>query len=97
MEMMMTILCPVKMKSQLRKTLWQGKRKNKRKARRNPISRHGRTRIEKLWAIIDPGTEVDVIGSVGWKVFSKVDNQVAQPDGALEGMGECSLRLVIAV
>jgi hypothetical protein len=73
------------------------KKKEQKKARRNPISRRGRTRIEKSRAIIDPGTEVDVIGGVGWKVLSKVDNQVAQLDGALEGMGECILPLVAAV
>jgi hypothetical protein len=73
------------------------KKKKQKKALLNPISRRGRTRIEKPRAIIDPGTEVDVIGSVGWKVLSKVDNQVAQLDGALEGMGECSLLLVTAV
>jgi hypothetical protein len=54
-------------------------------------------RMEKPRAIIDPGTEVDVIGGVGWQVLSKVDNQVAQLDGALEGMGECSLPLLTAV
>jgi hypothetical protein len=54
-------------------------------------------RIKKPRAIIDPGTEVDVIGGVGWKVLSKMDNQVAQLDGALEGMGEYSLPLVTAV
>jgi hypothetical protein len=73
------------------------KKKKQKKSLRNPISRRGRTRIEKPRAIIAPGTEVDVIGGVGWKVLSKIDNQVAQLDGALEGMAECSLPLVTAV
>jgi hypothetical protein len=73
------------------------KNKKQKKARRNPISRRGHTRINKPRAIINPGTQGDVIGGVGWKVLSKVDNQVAQLDGALEGMGECTLLLVTAV
>jgi hypothetical protein len=73
------------------------KKKKQKKACQNPISRHGCTRIDKLRAIINPGTKLDFIGGVGWKVLSKVDNQVAQLDGALEGMGKCSLLLVTAV
>jgi hypothetical protein len=73
------------------------KKKKQKKSRRNPISWRGRTRIEKPRAIIDPGTEVDVICGVGLKVLSKIDTQVAQLDGALEGMGECGLPLVTAV
>jgi hypothetical protein len=95
MEMMTTILRPVGMKNQQRKRLQQEKKQ--KKSRRNLISRRGRTGIYKSRAIIDPWTEVEVIGGVGWKVLSKVDIQVAQLDGALEGMGECSLPLVTTV
>jgi hypothetical protein len=73
------------------------KKIKQKKACRKPISWRGRTRIEKPRAIIDAGTEVDVIGGVGWKFLSKVDSQVAQLDGALEEMGECSLPLVTVV
>ena len=65
--------------------------------RRNPISRRGRTGIDLPRGIIDPGTEIDVIGGIGWHVLSKVDNMSAQLDGALAGMGERTLPLVRAV
>jgi hypothetical protein len=67
-----------------------------KKSRRSPLSRRGRTGIEKPRAIIDPGTEIDVIGGVGWHVLNKVDNMDAQLDGALVGMGGRSLPLVSA-
>ena len=79
-----------------KKTTTRNKKKQK-KSRWNPVSRRGRTGNDKPRGIIDPGTEIDVIGSVGWKVLSKVDNQYAQLDGALKGMGGCSLPLVTAV
>jgi hypothetical protein len=97
MEMMMTILRPVKMKSQLRRRLQQEKRKNRRKLVETQSPDVDTQGSKKPRSIINPGTEVDVMGGVGWKVLSKVGNQVAQLDGDLEGMGECSLPLVTAV
>jgi hypothetical protein len=47
--------------------------------------------------IIDPGTEIDVIGGPGWHILSKIENLNTQLDGALTGMGECCLPLVHAV
>jgi hypothetical protein len=69
----------------------------KMKLRRNPICRRGRTWIDKPRGIIDPGTEIDVIGGPGWHVLSKIDNMNAQLDGALTGMGKRSLPLVRVV
>jgi hypothetical protein len=64
---------------------------------RNPISQRGRTGINKPRGIIDPETEIDVIGGPGWHVLSQIDNMNAQLDGALAGMGERTLPLVHAV
>jgi hypothetical protein len=69
----------------------------KAKLHRNPVSRRGRTGKEKPRGGIDPGTEINVIGGPGWQVLSKTDNLNARLDGALSGMGECSLPLVTAV
>jgi hypothetical protein len=70
----------------------------KAKLHRNPdVSQRGRMRKEKPRGIIDPGTKIDVIGRPGWHVLSKIDNMNAQLDGALTGMGKCSLPLVSAV
>jgi hypothetical protein len=82
-----------------------GKAKRKRRQKstlkgrrnRNPVSRRGRTELEKPRGIIDPGTEIDVIGGVGWLVLSAIDNTCAQLEGALAGMGGRSLPLVRAV
>jgi hypothetical protein len=73
------------------------KKPKKKGCRRNPVSRRGRTGIEKPRGIIDPGTEIDVIGGPGWHVISQIDNMNAQLDGALVGMGERTLPLVRAV
>jgi hypothetical protein len=80
-----------------RKKKWKKPKARQVKSRRNPISRRGRTGIEKPRGIIDPGTEIDVIGGTGWHVLSTIDNMNAQLDGALAGMGERSLPLVRAV
>jgi hypothetical protein len=48
------------------------------KSRRNPVSRRGRTSKDKPRGIIDPGTEIDVIGGAGWHVLSTLDNMTAQ-------------------
>ena len=47
--------------------------------------------------IIDPGTEIDVIGGVGWFILNVVDGTTANLGGALSGMGEQRLPIVSAV
>ena len=47
--------------------------------------------------IIDPGTEIDVIGGVGWFILNVVDGTTANLGGALAGMGEQRLPIVSAV
>ena len=47
--------------------------------------------------IIYPGTEIDVIGGVGWFILSVVDGTTANLGGALSGMGERRLPIVSAV
>ena len=47
--------------------------------------------------IIDPGTEIDVIGGVGWSILNVVDGKTANLGGALAGMGERRLSIVSAV
>ena len=47
--------------------------------------------------IIDPGTEIDVIGGVGWFILNVVDGMTANLGGALAGMGERRLHIVSAV
>ena len=37
--------------------------------------------------IINPGTEIDVIGGVGWFILNVVDGATANMGGALAGMG----------
>jgi hypothetical protein len=81
-----------------KKTKSKGKKARRfKRLRRNPVTRQGRPGSDKPRAIIDPGTELDVIGGVGWRVLSTLDNQSAYLDGALEGMGECTLLLVNTV
>ena len=47
--------------------------------------------------IIDPGTEIDVIGGVGWFILNVVDGTTANLGGALVGMGERRLLIMSAV
>ena len=47
--------------------------------------------------IIDPGTEIDVIGVVGWFILNVVDGTTVNLGGALAGMGEQRLPIVSAV
>ena len=47
--------------------------------------------------IIDPGTEIDVIGGVGWIILNVVDRTTANLGGALAGIGERRLPIVSAV
>ena len=47
--------------------------------------------------IIYPGTEIDVIGGVGWFILNVVDGTTANLGGSLSGMGEQRLPIVSAV
>ena len=47
--------------------------------------------------IINPGTEIYVIGGVGWFILNVVDRTTANLGGALAGMGEQRLPIVSAV
>ena len=47
--------------------------------------------------IIDLGTEIDVIGGVGWSILNVVDVTTANLGGFLAGMGERRLPIVSAV
>ena len=47
--------------------------------------------------IIYPGTEIDVIGGVGWFILNVVDGTTANLGGSLAGMGERRLPIVSAV
>ena len=50
-----------------------------------------------LRIIIDPGTEIDVIGWVGWFILNVVDGMMANLGGALAGIGDRRLPIVSAV
>jgi hypothetical protein len=84
-------------KKKKKKSKWKQPKTIKEKLHWNPVSRCGRMGKEKSRGLIDPGTEINVIGGPGWHVLSKIDNMNAQLDGALTGMGKCSLPLVCAV
>ena len=47
--------------------------------------------------IIDPGTDIDVIGGIRWFILNVVDRTTANMGGALAGMGEQKLPIVSAV
>ena len=47
--------------------------------------------------IIDPRTEIDVIGGVGWFILNVVDGTRANLGGSLAGMGERRLPIVSAI
>ena len=47
--------------------------------------------------IVDPGTEIDVIGGVGWFILNVVDGTTANLGGALAGMGELRPPIAFAV
>ena len=47
--------------------------------------------------IIDPGTEIDVIGGFRWFILKIVDGMTANMGGYLAGMGERRLPIVSAV
>ena len=68
----------------------------RKKKRRNPIARRGRSTDEQPKGIIDPGTDFEVLGGVGWEVVEKL-NRETQLDGALAGMEGENLPVVCAV
>ncbi|GKY95847.1 hypothetical protein MPSEU_000545300 [Mayamaea pseudoterrestris] len=73
--------------SSVSKSLRRRKKATKKlatKTRRNPRSRRGRS-ADRPRAIIDPGSEINIIGGVGWEVIAAV-NMSARVDGALTGM-----------
>ncbi len=72
-------------------------KKKAKKARRFTRTRRGRMDSNKPRVIVDTGTDLEVIGGAGWKVLSRVNNKVAQLDGALAGMIGKPLVLVNAV
>ena len=47
--------------------------------------------------IIDPGTDIDVIGGVGWFIINVVDGTTANLGGSLAGMVERILPVVCTV
>ena len=47
--------------------------------------------------IIDPGTEIDIIGGFGWFILNVVDGKTANLGGALAGTGERRPPIVSAV
>ena len=47
--------------------------------------------------IIDPGTNIDFIGVIGWFIINVVDRMKANLGGALAGMGERRIPIVSAV
>ena len=47
--------------------------------------------------IINPGTDIDVIGGFGWFILNVVDGTTANLGGALVGKGERRLPIVSAV
>jgi hypothetical protein len=71
-------------------------RVKKPKKRRNPIVRRGRVSNEEPKGIIDPGTDFELIGGVGWKVLERLNHET-QLDGALMGMSGDCLPVVTAV
>ncbi|GKY93620.1 hypothetical protein MPSEU_000329400 [Mayamaea pseudoterrestris] len=82
-------------KKKLANSVKDSKEKKPKKTRRNPRSRRGRS-TDRPRAIIDPGSEVHIIGGVGWEVISQV-NKSTQVDGALPGMVGQKLPFVCAL
>ena len=68
------------------------KRGRARRGRRDAINRRKAPRV-----IIEPVTEIDVIGGVGWCIINVVEGTTASMGGALAGMGERRLPIVSAV
>ena len=68
------------------------KRRRARRGRNNVINSRVAPRM-----IIDPGTEIDVIGGVGWFILNVVDGITTNLGGALAGMGERRLPIASVV
>jgi hypothetical protein len=56
-----------------------------RKIRHNPATCPDKPGSNKPRAIIDPGTELDIIGGVGWSVISMMEDQSALLDSRRNG------------
>jgi hypothetical protein len=67
-----------------------------KRGRRNPVTRRGRATDETPRAIIDPGTDFELLGGVGWKILGH-HSGVTQLDGALAGMTGVQLPTVEAI
>jgi hypothetical protein len=67
-----------------------------KKGRRNPVTRRGRVTNEAPRAIIDPGTDYELLGGVGWKILG-YHSDVTKLDGALAGMEGVELPTVEAI
>ena len=72
------------------------KKGNKRTQMRRVIRALKRT-SDPARAIMDPGTEHDIIGGEGWKILSKESTEEATLGGALNGMGSRNLPVVMAI
>jgi hypothetical protein len=66
-----------------------------KKGRRNPVIRRGRVADEAPRAIIDPGTDYELLGGVGWKILG-YHGRSTKLDGALAGMSGGELPVVSA-
>ena len=71
-------------------------RATKKKKRRNPKLRRGRVAELQPKGIIDPGTDFEVLGGVGWMVVEQL-NRDTQLDGAFAGMSGGNLPVVVGV
>ena len=65
-----------------RETTHKCKRGRARRGRKDVINRREAPRV-----IIDPGTDIDVIGGVRWCIINVADRTTANLGGALAGMG----------
>jgi hypothetical protein len=67
-----------------------------KRGRRNPIVRRGRTEDEQPRVVLDEGTELEVIGGIGWTVLDEL-SKTANMGGWRAGMEGPTLPLVNAV
>jgi hypothetical protein len=87
---------PAKSRNGSSKSKKKGKKSSAKRKRHNPVARRGYATSEKPKGIIDPGTDFEVIGGVGWEVLTKL-NRTTCLEGALEGMRGSELPVVSAV
>jgi hypothetical protein len=67
-----------------------------KRGRRNPVVRRGRTEDELPRVVLDEGTELEVIGGIGWTVLEEL-SKTASMGGWRAGMEGPTLPLVNAV